>query len=249
MAIPGFTDSDLLDLWEGGSRRHPLDRALLLYSWAYPQQPRETLADLPLGTIQRALLALRSNLFGPRIEAWQDCPACGSRQEIQLDASELLSKLPDEHQPLSIRVLEHNLRLPCSRDLAALIEQPDPQLAARQLLKRCLLSSPSADSLAAAEAEAVAASMNEEQLAAVDAALEAADPAADIALKLNCSDCGQPWSTSLDISGLLWGEITARAQALLLEIHQLARAYGWGEPQILAIPAWRRAAYLNLVAP
>lgn len=245
MAIQALTDSDLLDLWEGGSRRHPLDRALLLYSWAHPQQPPDTLADLPLGTIQRALLELRVTLFGPRIEAWQDCPFCGSRLEVQLDATELLSELPDEPQPLSIRVLEHHLRLPSSRDLAALIEQPDPRLAARQLLKRCLLSGPDTEPLA----EAVAASMDEEQLEAVEAILEAADPAADIALKLTCCDCGQPWSTSLDISGLLWGEITARARSLLAEVHQLARAYGWGERQILALPPWRRAAYLNLVAP
>ena len=35
-------------------------------------------------------------------------------------------------------------------------------------------------------------------------------------------------------------EITARAGALMNEVHSLAGAYGWSETQILALPAVRR---------
>jgi hypothetical protein len=38
----------------------------------------------------------------------------------------------------------------------------------------------------------------------------------------------------------------ARARALLAEVHSLARAYGWTEPEILALSPQRRAAYLEM---
>jgi hypothetical protein len=33
----------------------------------------------------------------------------------------------------------------------------------------------------------------------------------------------------------------------LLDVDALARAYGWSEPQVLALSATRRAAYLQLI--
>ncbi len=235
---------DLLALWEAGSQRHPIDRALLLCGWARPQQPSEALADLPLGSLQRTLLELRAACYGPRIEAWTTCGACGSRQEFSLDIDALLAELSLVATPAAVRVGEQEFRLPTSRDLVAVSDQSDPRLAARQLLERCLLTPASAgdgiDPPPLAEAG---------HLEQVEAALEAADPAADIALALSCSDCGHGWSTSLDIGALLWEELTAQARALLLEVHALARSYGWSERQILDLTPWRRAAYLGLVEP
>ena len=45
----------------------------------------------------------------------------------------------------------------------------------------------------------------------------------------------------------LEGQSREAASALLQEVHQLARHYGWSEAQILALPAHRRAHYLALV--
>jgi hypothetical protein len=45
----------------------------------------------------------------------------------------------------------------------------------------------------------------------------------------------------------LWLEITARSQRLILEVHQLARTYGWTEAEILNLSAARRALYLKMV--
>ena len=39
----------------------------------------------------------------------------------------------------------------------------------------------------------------------------------------------------------------ARARALLAAVHTLARAYGWSEPDVLALSEQRRAAYLEMV--
>lgn len=244
MAPFALTDLDLLALWEAGARLHPLDRSLLFYGGLRTEQAGGTLADLPLGTIQIGLLELRSAWFGPWIELWQACPACGSRQETQLDCHTLLTELKQQSQQALVQVSDHTYRLPSTRDLAALIHQPDQHFASRILLERCLLPDP---------AKSIPKVLNpsiedETDLVCIEAALDAADPAADIALTLCCSDCGKEWSSSLDISAVLWGDITARAQALLLQVHQLAKAYGWHEGQILALSPWRRAAYLNLVA-
>lgn len=45
------------------------------------------------------------------------------------------------------------------------------------------------------------------------------------------------------------GEISARARTLLVEVHQLASAYGWSEREILSLAPERRAPYLAMVAP
>ena len=48
--------AQLLALWEQGARRHPLDRALLLFAQAAPERTPESLADAPLGACNAALL-------------------------------------------------------------------------------------------------------------------------------------------------------------------------------------------------
>jgi hypothetical protein len=85
-----------------------------------------------------------------------------------------------------------------------------------------------------------------ELMAQVETGLAALDPAADISLALACDSCGHGWAADFDIGALLWEEIEARARGLLGEIHGLARAYGWTEPEILALSPERRAAYLEL---
>ena len=39
----------------------------------------------------------------------------------------------------------------------------------------------------------------------------------------------------------------AHARRLLLDVHQLASAYGWSEMEILSLSATRRNAYLEMV--
>jgi hypothetical protein len=45
----------------------------------------------------------------------------------------------------------------------------------------------------------------------------------------------------------VWAELEAQAHRLLHEIDVLARAYGWSEPEVLALGERRRAAYVSLV--
>lgn len=229
--------ADLLALWETGVPRHGLDRALLLASHARPDLPPADLADLPLGVVNRALLRLRAHLFGRRLEVWLDCPHCGERLELGLDTDTLLGAAGGPDMPAELELAGYRFRAPGTRDLAAIAHASDAGAAALALLERCCVARPP-----------TGAAPLETLLDQAGAGLEALDPAADFSLDVACGACGRGWNAPLDLGALIWEELAARARGLLLQVHQLARAYGWSEAEILALGDQRRAIYLDLVA-
>ncbi len=68
-------------------------------------------------------------------------------------------------------------------------------------------------------------------------------PGFDPALPWHCVACGTPARFWFD--PLAW--IAAEARSILTEIHTIARAYGWTESAILALPQGRRRTYLSLI--
>jgi hypothetical protein len=68
-------------------------------------------------------------------------------------------------------------------------------------------------------------------------------------MELTCPACQHQWQALLDIAHVLWSEVSAQAHRLLMEVHLLAKAYGWCESDILHMSSARRAAYLHMVAP
>lgn len=218
----------LLAIWEHGATRHPLDRALLLYAQARPDLAPGQLADRPLGERNAALMRLRWSSFGPRLMLWLDCPSCGERMEFELMAEQLPAMLPP---PESVAVGGQHYRCPTSRDLAQIAGGADVDTAARQLLQACGARPGMASAL----------------YAEVERAIEAADPWADLAMEFRCPSCTHVGEASLDIAAYLWEEIDCKARRLLDDIHLLAQAYGWSEPEILALSDSRRSAYLARV--
>lgn len=226
----------LLAAWEHGAQRHPLDRALLLYSLAAPQRPVDTLADAPLGTRNAALFELREACFDAPLVAWVDCPACGERMSFELDRAQLPTATRSADDPIEIN--GYRFHRPSTRHLARLADATDIEAAAQQLLRDC---AERADSLPEDGAALDAL------LADVEAALDAADPWADLSIILTCPACACETTASFDIASYLWEEIDSHAQSLLDDVHTLAHAYGWNEREILALGATRRAAYLDRV--
>lgn len=224
----------LLEVWERGAQRHPLDRGLVLLSLARPGDAMESLADVSIGERDRTLLALRAALFGATLASVVDCPACGTRLEFSVNAHELRgTPAQDEVEVHGVRV-----RPPSSRDMAAALLEPDQASAERCLARRCQVSG-SHD----------APELDSDTLSALQLALSAADAASDIELDLACDQCAHRWSESFDIAGYLWQEIESRAQALFRDVDALARAYGWSEHDILSLSERRRRSYLTLVSP
>jgi hypothetical protein len=227
----------LLEIWEQARALHPLDRALVMAGAAYPGAPYERLAGLTAGERDAALLALRRAAFGPQMAGYADCPACGERLEFALDA-DALDVQPPAADERTVR-LRNGLafRLPTSGDLAHVLPEGEPRVAARRLAEICLIRT---------EEGAGAPEWTDRLLEEVEAEMARADPQADVELDFGCDGCGHAWRVPFDVAGFLWEEIEARAGRLLVEVHALARAYGWAERDILALGDARRAAYLEL---
>lgn len=62
-----------------------------------------------------------------------------------------------------------------------------------------------------------------------------------------CAGCGNPWEVAFDAASFFAAELGVQARRSLSEVATLARAFGWSEAAILALPAARRRAYLDLV--
>jgi hypothetical protein len=221
----------LIACWELGRRRHPLDRALLLYAAAAPDENPDALADRPLGRRNAALLQLRRSLFGDALKSCVDCPKCGERLEFNLSADALLERAAS-HALTHAQLGKLQLRLPTTRDLASIAAETEECRAVRKLLERL------------AEAPADELEFTDEELTR---ALDAADPCMDLTLDLSCPACDHTWSAPFDVPAYLWDEIDVRARRLLDEVHALASTYCWSEEQILALSEVRRRAYLERV--
>jgi endogenous inhibitor of DNA gyrase (YacG/DUF329 family) len=240
MAITGA--AGLLAAWEAGLAAPPAGRALLLHRTARPDLDDRTLPELPVGEREADLFALRRTLFGERMQVRMDCAECGADMEFELDAGEF-ARTPGERPDPAVRV-EHGgwrveFRLPAVADLTAAARTPDPRAA---LLARCLVTAEH-DGRAVTAADLPAAVQRR-----IAEAAEAADPAADVTLNVACPECGRATRAELDIASYLWTELDAWARDLLLDVHLLATAYGWSEPEILALSPLRRRYYLELCA-
>jgi hypothetical protein len=241
------SNSDLIALWERGTGEHPVNRALMLLAACSPSESQDELARLSIGTRDARLIEIYERLFGPSLDAFAHCPACNEPLEYMLSTQELTASAASA-APLSPLTLDAGrislrLRLPDSLDLRAVSACTEPELAAKMLTERCIVEAtrggqpvPPAD---------LPPGINQ----TISSALAAADPGAEMLIDLNCAVCCHPWQVTLDIERFLWSKISATAKRLLRDVHALASAYGWREPDILALSTVRRQTYLEMAWP
>jgi hypothetical protein len=198
--------------------------------------------DLPVGRRDALLLDLHRTAFGDRLDALAACPSCGVVVEVEASCAGLLSGLaPQPVVPVEVDGYHVVWRPVTGADLASIVDDDGPEAAAATLLRRCLV-----------EARGPAGPVPDGRLpgpvrAAVLDAMARADPGAEIAFAVRCPDCGAGWESQLDVAAFVWARVQARAHQVLHEVHTLALAYGWTEPEVLALSEPRRAAYLRLV--
>jgi len=230
----------LLDAWERGLPQGLPERALTLLS-AWSAAPAESWQGKSIGERDASLLRLREEVFGPWIEATASCPGCGATLQLAFDVGALRATAPAE-LPLRLVIDGYEVvyRLPTSLDLVEAVHagQTDGRHA---LLSRCLAS-----------VRLDGAPMGELEMPAsvVDAVVEGmrrADPQADVRVAVQCLECAHSASIGFDILSFLWTEIEDWARRVVLEVHALASAYGWGESEILAMSARRRRLYAQVV--
>jgi len=238
-----LTQRRLLELWESCLDVTAATRADALLRLAQPDAAPETLADLPLGERERQLLGLRRSLLGRRMSASAACPRCGEQHDVEFDVDALLDAFGDP-APATLTVrrddFELTLRPLTGADLAAVAGLPDADVASRMLLERTVLSA------WRGEEELPTSTLSAVERTLVADALAEADPLGDLRTPLECAGCGHAWSPALDAAAYLWLELHDWALRLLRDVHELARAYGWTEDEVLGLSPWRRAAYLSL---
>jgi hypothetical protein len=241
------SNSDLIAIWERGAGEHPVDRALTLLSACSPSEQHEEFGRLSIGTRDTCLFEIYERLFGPALDAFAHCPACNEPLEYTLSTHQLMASTssPTDPPPLTLDDgrISLRLRLPDSLDLRAVSTCTDPELAAKMLTERCIIEAnlggqpvPPTD-------------LPPHITETISSALAAADPGAEMLIDLNCAACAHAWQVTLDIEHFLWSKISATAKRLLREVHALASAYGWREPDILALSTVRRQTYMEMAWP
>jgi hypothetical protein len=231
-ALPAFK---IVELWEKGHNRHPLDRALLLLGEHQSGQSYEHLADWPIGRRDAAVLELRMATFGALFNSYIDCPECRERLEFSFDGRTI--QQPYEAQDKIVEFEQWQFRLPTTRDLAKVINEGYPEASAQRLLDLCCLTEKSREKT----------EWPNTMVQSIETRMSDTDPQANIELDVACEMCGHTWQTVFDVCGFFWEEIEVCAKRLLQDVHSLACAYGWSEQEILALSDRRRQIYLEMV--
>jgi len=233
-----LSSQKLLDVWEAGRQQHELDRALTLLAAAHPELRRDELADLTIGERDMQLLRLRMVMFGGSACGSSECPHCGERVEFSLDTRTLADarEFAKPAREIEVNGTSVRFRLPTSRDLAEVATASDQSRSVRRLIDRCVIEPRLPEEL------------SDDVVEALSQAMAKAEPQAEIIISLGCPNCGKHWELIFDVAHFFWNEIAAQAQRLVYEIDALARAYGWTEGEILALPVQRRRTYLEMLA-
>jgi hypothetical protein len=218
-------DAMLLEIWEQGQAGAPMARTNLLLAAALPASDEAARARLPVSAADIALVRLHRSIFGSRLPAETICPVCARPLEFDLDAGTLIDGLAAP--ALDTKSHCHGVREPTVGDLNAIATISDLDAAVRRLAALCRLDPQ--------------ASPSDADIAEIDTLYAQSATR----LRLDCAECGYVWREDFDIGGYLWLEVERRAHILLDDVHLLATAYGWSEPQVLALTDARRAAYLQ----
>ena len=228
------TELALLSAWESACGHPAADRAVILAA-AASGLPFNDVAGLPLGACDLLLLQLREQCFGPRLDGLAGCPGCGLELDVRIDVDELRVRGPAAGRPAeasgrTVDVAGRTVRLRAltSRDIRSFGSDRD------RLLAQCLVDGP--------------ADCSPELLDAIEAQLDTLDRQAAATIGLDCPSCQTSWAAAIDITGFVWSEVDRFARRLLYDVHTLATAYGWREPDVLAISPARRSFYLQACA-
>ena len=175
---------------------------------------------------------VREQCFGPRLDGLAQCPRCGTELDVRLDVGEFHAEEAEEAgegDPV-VEVAGQTVRLRplTNRDLRCAGADRD------RLLARCVVDE--------------SAVPVPELLDAVAERLDALDRQAASTVDLDCPSCRTGWAASIDVTEFVWSEVDRFARRLLYDVHTLATAYGWREPDVLAVSPARRRFYLEACA-
>jgi hypothetical protein len=167
------------------------------------------------------------------------CPACGEVLQVALPLPSLLDLARGAEEQRTLVIARANgdplvVRRPTGDDQRRWQQSvyDSPADAERAVLASLLEAETDLD---AADAARVAEAMAE------------LDPLPGLTVSSRCPNCAAENDHAVDVEAILLRELAREHASLLGEVHRLASRYGWTESDVLAIPRWRRRAYLSLI--
>lgn len=238
--------ADVLNIWERGLNESPLHRTMIMLAAALPELSGDDIAQLSIGKRDDYLMLLRERLFGSRLVNTAVCPSCSELMEWDNRISDMRSPSHPESRGREIHTLKLEdyrleFRLPNSADIASLGDIDTAEIAAKELLNRCVTG------VTVDGGDSDIEELPEHVVVALGERIEMLDPQAEIRISLDCPNCQHNWTVLFDVAGFLWTEINAWAERMLKTVHTLARAYCWTEKDILELSPIRRQLYLGLL--
>jgi len=216
----------LLAAWESGAGSPPVARGAAMVAAAGLVSDAGAALDLPLAACAALVVRTHVEAFGGLVPCAATCPGCAEPIELTLDLTALSDGEPARTATVAGGAV--TVRALTTRDLLDAATAEDPRAL---LLSRCV------------EGCGTAAAAVEDE---VGAAAERLAGAAAVVLRAVCPGCGSPVRFGLDPGLLLWEQVATAAGRLLVEVAELAAAYGWSEPEVLRLSPMRRAAYREL---
>ena len=176
------------------------------------------------------------------------CSRCGVAFDISVTLSALPAKPAGPGFPYApARTSQGTFRVhaPNGEDQEAIVNVDDPAAARRCLAGRCIVERLEDDERRRSTGQPAVdvSALSEEDLSAIDTALESVCPELAVGARAVCPECDAVQEVPVDPYLCL----RRSPSEIYLDVHVLASAYHWSEPQILALPRSRRKRYLSLV--
>lgn len=204
----------------GAAERAAAGDAQALLDTLLGKQARE----LTIGDRDRVLAGMYGAFYGWDVLADARCSACQARFELRFSLAAMLeARSPDgsaDGEPAAVQVGDARVRMPRVSDLCG-----DP----RDLMQRLTLNG------------------DVEDMAAAEAALEAADPALELDLAGTCPECGHAQTVPFSMAGFMGAALARDHRFLMREVHLVARTYGWSLDSILGLTRAERQEFVRLI--
>lgn len=218
-----------------------------------PLEGKVVARRLSVGDRDALLLHLRRISIGDTMDCVLACPAerCGEALDFPLRIEDLILPLLEEPEPIHETVLEIEgepwtvrFRVPTGtdqEDAVAWMSDEGPQVAAARLADRCVQR-------ASGPGAVDANRLPDFLLEGLSEALAAAEPQADLVLRLTCPECGEHFATRFDVASYFLAELVPDHDRLHRHVHLLALHYHWSESEILSLTPRKRRLYLDLLS-
>lgn len=185
-------------------------------------------------------IATEGGAFGLNISLRCSNEACGQSMEIDLTMAEIaeLQRRADSvnHVAIPIEKGELLLRKPTGADqvLWRQISFPDRESAVREMIKSLIVGGQKRLKF-------------DSWIETIETVMEDADPLVNASVTVTCPFCEKTEKHAIDLQKIALAHLAAAQGGLMQVVHQIATRYHWGEEQILSLPSWRRARYLEMI--